>query len=331
MIDEQQLIFDISSKLELFKKRKTDLFNFRCNICGDSQKSKIKTRGYFYKKDDHFQFKCFNCSYSASLTYYAKEFFPDIYSRYCFNSFEQTFNTIKKIKKEEVNNIVSEDFPELIHYSKSALAKDYLNSRKIPLNKCSSLLYIEDLNDLIIKFLDKDYKLLPYKSSRIVFPVRSKDNILIGFVCRALDKDDQIRYYNIKVNEHIPLLYGQQYIDNKKPVYILEGIIDSLFLNNSLAACSSGFQNAILYCKKNNLDYTLVLDNEKNNTEIRKLIERYINKGEKLVIFSNFPYKGKDINEMILKNSRINIQEELHKRTYSGLLAKLEFYQWQQQ
>ncbi len=38
----------VSSCLQKFKKVKTDLYNFRCPICGDSQKNKSKTRGYFY-------------------------------------------------------------------------------------------------------------------------------------------------------------------------------------------------------------------------------------------------------------------------------------------
>lgn len=327
MIDEEQLIFDISGSLDKFKKVRPGLFVFRCNICGDSQKSKIKTRGNIFKKGDHYIYKCFNCSYSSSLTKYAKEFFPDIFSRYCFKSFLD--EPKKVIEKEITPTIISDDFPELIHYSKSPLAKKYIQDRKIPESKCSGLLFIADMNELIIKFVDRGYNLLPYKSPRLVFPVRAKDNTLIGFVCRSLLKDDQIRYYNLKVSDQLPLLYGQGTIDNKKKVFIVEGIIDSLFLDNSLAACSAGFQNAINYCKANNLDYVLVFDNEPRNSEIRKVIEKTINKGEKIVIFSKFPFKGKDINEMILKNNKIDIQKELEKRIYSNLLAKLEFHQWQ--
>ncbi len=328
MIDEQQLIFDISGHLEKFKKKKDGLYCCRCNICGDSKKSKIKTRGNFYLKGDHYIYKCFNCDYSSSLIKYAKDFFPDIFSRYCFSSFSREEFIREKSKPKEYS-IISEDFPELIPYSRSPLAKKYIQDRKIPENKCSGLLFIEDMNDLIIKFLDRDYNLLPYKSPRIVFPVRSKENVLIGFVCRSLLKDDQLRYYNLKVNDNNPLLYGQGKLDHSKKVFILEGIIDSLFIDNSLAACSAGFQNAINYCKKNNLDYVLVFDNEPKNEAIRRVIEKYINKGENIVIFSHFPFKGKDINEMILKNSKIQIQKEIEQRIYSGLLAKLEFHQWQ--
>ena len=38
----------VSPRLQKFKKVKADLYNFRCPICGDSQRNKSKTRGYLY-------------------------------------------------------------------------------------------------------------------------------------------------------------------------------------------------------------------------------------------------------------------------------------------
>ena len=37
----------VSSRLQKFKRVKADLYNFRCPICGDSQKHKNKARGVF--------------------------------------------------------------------------------------------------------------------------------------------------------------------------------------------------------------------------------------------------------------------------------------------
>ena len=36
----------IASRLSKFKRVKPNLYNFRCPICGDSQKNKNKARGY---------------------------------------------------------------------------------------------------------------------------------------------------------------------------------------------------------------------------------------------------------------------------------------------
>ena len=39
----------VSSRLDRFKKVKANLYNFRCPICGDSEKQKNKARGYLYQ------------------------------------------------------------------------------------------------------------------------------------------------------------------------------------------------------------------------------------------------------------------------------------------
>ena len=42
----------ISSRLENFKKKTNTLYNFRCPICGDSEKNPYKARGYLYPSTD---------------------------------------------------------------------------------------------------------------------------------------------------------------------------------------------------------------------------------------------------------------------------------------
>lgn len=39
----------ISIRLQKFKRIKDNLYNFRCPICGDSERSKNKARGYLYQ------------------------------------------------------------------------------------------------------------------------------------------------------------------------------------------------------------------------------------------------------------------------------------------
>ena len=58
---------------------------------------------------------------------------------------------------------------------------------------------------------------------------------------------------------------------------------------------------------------------------------KYINEGEFIVIFSSFPLKGKDINNMILQNQYLNIQDEIEKKVFKGLKAQLEFKRWERE
>ena len=57
----------ISPRLEKFKRVKSNLYNFRCPICGDSKKNKTKTRGYLYTMKANVNYKCHNCGASMSL------------------------------------------------------------------------------------------------------------------------------------------------------------------------------------------------------------------------------------------------------------------------
>ena len=60
-------IINLSSQLEKFSKKGDYTYNCRCPICGDSQKSKSKARGYFYKKQNDMFYKCHNCGYGSSV------------------------------------------------------------------------------------------------------------------------------------------------------------------------------------------------------------------------------------------------------------------------
>ena len=63
----------ISSRLQKFKRVKSNLYNFRCPICGDSQKHKNKARGYFYQIKTNTNFKCHNCGASLSFNNFLKQ------------------------------------------------------------------------------------------------------------------------------------------------------------------------------------------------------------------------------------------------------------------
>lgn len=326
------LIDEISLYLDRFKKKRNGLFEFRCPICGDSKKSKYKTRGNIYLFQGTYLYKCHNCSYSSSLKSFVKDYFPHIYSRHCFSSFQKgNVNNQKEEEKRKEESIFLSSFDCLIPYQESEEARTFIKKRKLPKNKCSEIFYIEDVNNLIEYIPNKGYEKLSYRSQRIVFPVRLLDSSLSGFVTRAINDKDPIRYFNMKISSENSLLFGQGSLNFKKRVFIVEGIIDSLFLDNSLAACSSSFDSAISFCKEHSLEYVLLFDNEPRNTQIKKQMMKYINEGEFIVIFSSFPLKGKDINNMILQNQYLNIQDEIEKKVFKGLKAQLEFKRWERE
>ena len=64
---ERKFLGFISSKLEQFKQKQTDLYNFRCPYCGDSKRNKLKARGYVYRKSNDYFFICHNCGKSTTF------------------------------------------------------------------------------------------------------------------------------------------------------------------------------------------------------------------------------------------------------------------------
>ena len=57
----------VSHRLKKFKRKNDDLYNFRCPLCGDSQKNQSKARGYVYRKKNDLFFKCHNCGSGTTM------------------------------------------------------------------------------------------------------------------------------------------------------------------------------------------------------------------------------------------------------------------------
>ena len=79
----------VSSRLDKFAKKKEGLYNFRCPYCGDSQRTKSKTRGYIYQlKNDH-NFKCHNCGTSRTFTNFLKDMDTVLYDQYVMERYKE--------------------------------------------------------------------------------------------------------------------------------------------------------------------------------------------------------------------------------------------------
>ena len=81
----------ISNRLDRYvvKSNQPYTANFRCPICGDSQKNKWKARGYFFSKKGGIFYKCHNCSFSGNLNTFLKNVDPTLHKQYVFESFAE--------------------------------------------------------------------------------------------------------------------------------------------------------------------------------------------------------------------------------------------------
>ena len=57
---DQKYINSLATRLSMFTRKDDNVYNMRCPLCGDSQKSKTKARGYILGRDGKYVYTCHN-------------------------------------------------------------------------------------------------------------------------------------------------------------------------------------------------------------------------------------------------------------------------------
>ena len=309
----------ISSRLQKFKRVKADLYNFRCPICGDSQKHKNKARGYIYPLKADMNFKCHNCGASTTFNNFLKTIDSTLHKQYVMEKFkernvgrgsiipEPEFNFKKPVFRSKLN---------LPRASEVPIATKYLEKRKINPN----LFYFTNEFQKWTNTHKQTFNNINKDESRVIIPLHDTEKNLIGFQGRSLGPNS-VKYITVMLSEDAPKIYGLDKIDETKPIFITEGPFDSTFVENSVAMCGSDLDVRTFGWS----NYIWVFDNEPRNREIVERINKTIGRGDKIVIWPK-QIVEKDINDMVLSGH--DIMPILKSNTYSGLEAKVKFNNW---
>ena len=124
----------VSSRLQKFKRVKSDLYNFRCPICGDSTRNKNKARGYIYAVKNNTNFKCHNCGASLSFNNFLKEMDPTLHKQYTLEKFKEGHTGrgfVVEAPELEFKKPVFKKSLNLPKASEVPVAKEYLEKRKL--------------------------------------------------------------------------------------------------------------------------------------------------------------------------------------------------------
>jgi transcription elongation factor Elf1 len=309
----------ISSRLQKFKKVKADLYNFRCPICGDSQKNKNKTRGYIYQVKNNTNYKCHNCGASMSFNNFLKTMDTTLHKQYTLEKFKEGHtgkNFVVETPKLEFKKPVFKKSLNLPKASSDSVARKYLENRNLDPEK----FYFADKFKEWTNSQKRTFDTIGRDEPRIIIPMYDEEKQLIGFQGRALNNSPN-KYITIMLQEDASKIYGLETIDRKLPIYVVEGPFDSTFIDNSVALCGSdGDIRGLEEC-----DLIFVYDNEPRNREIVKRIESCIGRNERVVIWPRNVIE-KDINDMVLAGH--NVMDVLKSNTYVGLQAKVKFNHW---
>ena len=321
----------LSPYLRNFKQKKDYLWNFSCPQCGDSKKNKTKARGYFYKakSNPNMSFMCHNCGSSMSFGNFLKTFDHNLYRQYQMERYKnESTRNIKEpdfslIKTKPVFN-KSLNIPTIESLPENHTAKKYVKSRMIPSKYWNTLYYADDFKKFIQNtFTEHNSDRLIDNDARLVLPFYDRENSLLGVQGRTLDQS-KIRYITIKKDD-AKKIYGLNTIDLTKQIYVVEGPIDSLFLNNAVATMDANLTSVSDMLPSN---IVLVFDNEKRNKEIVKNMERAIKKNFHICIWPS-SMEQKDINDMIKSGlTTDSIHSIIKENTFVDLKAQLQFNLW---
>ncbi len=309
----------VSSRLQKFKRVKADLYNFRCPICGDSQKHKNKARGYFYQVKTNTNYKCHNCGASMSFNNFLKQIDSTLHKQYVMEKFKEGFtgkNFVVDEPKLEFTKPIFRDKIDLPRASEVPVAKNYLEKRNLD----ASQFYFAAKFKEWTNTQKHTFYTIGRDESRIIIPMYDTDKNLIGFQGRSLGPNS-VKYITVMLQDEAPKLFGLDKIDDTKPIYITEGPFDSTFLENSVAMCGSDLDIRSFGWSS----YIWIFDNEPRNREIIERINKTIDRGDQIVIWPSNIHE-KDINDMVLSGH--NVKSIVESNTYSSLKAKIKFNNW---
>ena len=308
----------VSSRLEKFKRVKSNLYNFRCPICGDSKKNKSKTRGYLYAVKANTNFKCHNCGASMSLNNFLKQVDPAVHKQYVLEKFKEGHTGRNFVTEEPDFKFEAPKFKKKLKLPKASedpRPAGYLTARKLnPDHFYYAKHFKKFVNSLKQTFDDEKHD-----EERIIIPLYYEKN-LIGLQGRSI-KPNPVKYITVMLDDDAPKIYGLDNIRRDAPVYITEGPFDSTFIRNAIAMCGADAD----VDRWGISDPVWIYDNEPRNREIVSRIQRTINNGGRVVIWPT-NIEEKDINDMVLAGH--DVMSMLESNTHSGLEAKIKFNNW---
>jgi hypothetical protein len=274
-----------------------------------------------------FHYYCHNCGASQGFSFFLKSIDQLLYNDYVAEKFMA--NTAVKDSEPDENQfktkapVFNKKNPLLKIKKISQLKSDhpikrYIEKRKIPTKHHYRLYFAKKFKTWINEIIPNKFENIGKDEPRLVIPFLDQNGNCFGVSARGFDPKG-IRYITIMFEER-PKIFGLDKVDFSQPYYIVEGAIDSFFIENAIAMNGAeGNGNAA----GDNAIY--VFDAEPRNKEIHKRMEKVIKAGYKVCIWpSDVP--GKDINEIYLAG--LDPEKLIEDNTYQGLQAELKLSAW---
>lgn len=266
--------------------------NFACVFCESPQGR--KRRGYILiNRSDNIIFYCHNCNRSMNLKSFLKETNLYLYEEYTKLEKEQYIKKLKDGKIRQKREKQDRDFKKSeVNYEKfpteyfKPIAQNvqgirYLRKRKIPNKRFKEIFFC-----LPKENIPNELKVF---QGMVIFPFIARDKGIYGWQGRSIKE----KFFSTYVSEESPKVYNLFNVDDSKRVYVFESIIDSLFVDNSIAILGSDIDKSLIEHFK---DLVFVFDNDRAG--VLKSI-KYLELGYPVMYWPE-SLKSKDVNEMVL-------------------------------
>lgn len=218
-------------------------------------------------------------------------------------------------------------FPRMDSLRESHAGRQYLVKRKLPAEFIHELRYVKDVNKL--------FKMLPAYQERepwsgffdaAMIPMFDEKGKLGYVQLRFFDKDAPLRYMVLEV-EGGQKSWGIDRVDYTKPIYVLEGAFDAIYIPNSTAMCGAEARDLLKYLRaRTDQPIYLVWDADyRKNNEVKKRLLDAVRSGFPVVLIGK-DFGHKDFNDAV-KDAGMTSDDLLaymKTRVFQGLKAELE-------
>lgn len=331
---DQMYIPQLGSRLRNFK-RVGNHYNFSCCLCGDSKKSTSKARAWFYSGRDGYSFKCYNCNAPMSFYGIFKSIDETLFKQYLFEKKTSTniempnydtITTTASIQDIVTHSSMLDDIFCIEEFEESHPSVKYVIKRKIPKEKWNKLYFAPKFMSWTNSVRPNTYKeaALKFEHPRLIFPFFDENQIPFGFAGRAFGNEEP-KYLTIKLDEDKDKIYGLDTVNFNNTFYVTEGQVDSLFIENGIAAAGSAFNSKTILKNKSNA--VICYDNENRSKQIMDSLEKTIKDGFKVFIWPD-NIKVKDFNDLVLSGYSGSINKLIDDNTFHGMRATMRYLQW---
>ena len=330
---DQKYINLCTSRVEKFKKVRDNLWNFRCPICGDSRKHKNKARGFVYRKKASFFYKCHNCGVGLTFNNFLKHIDHGLYTEYRVEKYkegETQGNTPIpdkspfKFEAPKFDKSMNKHLDNLSKFSdlkEDHPALSYVKNRKIPKEHWDKLYLADKFYEWSNSIFPEKFKSINIDYPRLVIPFFDKSGEIFAYQGRAFGKEEP-RYITLKIVSEKEKIYGLERINYDSHVYIVEGPLDSLFIDNCIAVAGADLNLLEL----NPSSTTVIYDNEPRNKHTVERMFKSVDRNYHVVVWPQ-DLKQKDINDMYLSGIE-DVKSFIDEHSYQGLEAYLKINQW---